>query len=605
MAYEKPITIKEAIASIEDGDYVLPSIQREFVWEPDQMETLFDSLMRDYPISTFLFWKVKAENVKKFQFYSFLCDYHERDAKHNHPATLSGNKDVIGVLDGQQRLTSLYVSLRGSYASRLSYHRVSSDHAYPKKKLHLNLLRKSQEMEMEYDFKFLTKEEGEVRNREQLWVPVGKVLDFKKHSESTKNFEDASEWVSDELEDFSDELDEPLDKEVKKAARRRFSTLFRVICERETINFFLEQSEELDKVLQIFIRINQGGTKLSYSDLLLSIATAKWKDLDAREVIHQFVDKINDTGKGFNFNKDFVLKNCLVLADLHDIKFKVDNFTTENMKIIEQDWEAISNGISLAVRLAAHFGFDEKTLTSTNAIIPIAYFLKNKGIGENILHAKSQAENRRVIKEWLVRALLRRHFGGQPDSLYPIYRQVIRDGDEVFPLPQLLERFATLRPLEFYDEDIENLLNVKYGSAFAFMLLSLIYPPLDDYEFHQDHIHPKKYFTDKRLKALGIEPAEKREEYIARCNCLANLQLLQATPNLEKSDSPLEQWLPEHKTTPVELDHYKALHVFPADCSLSFDDFLEFFEKRQDMIRSRLMEILNVKRSDKSAEPEA
>ena len=150
MAYERPITIREAIAAIEDGEYVLPSTQREFVWEPDQIGTLFDSLMRDYPISTFLFWKIKAENVNKFQFYSFLRNYHERDARHNHPATPSGNKDIIGILDGQQRLTSLYVSLRGSYASRLSYHRVTSDHAYPKKKLHLNLLQPSEEMEMEY-----------------------------------------------------------------------------------------------------------------------------------------------------------------------------------------------------------------------------------------------------------------------------------------------------------------------------------------------------------------------------------------------------------------------------------------------------------------------
>lgn len=598
MAYEKPITIKEAIAAIEDGEYVLPSIQREFVWDTDQMETLFDSLMRDYPISTFLFWKVKAENVKKFQFYSFLCEYHERDAKHNHPATLSGNNDIIGVLDGQQRLTSLYVSLRGSYASRLSRFRASSNHAYPKKRLHLNLLRTSPEMEMEYDFQFLTEKEAKVRSAEHLWFPAGRILDF-------GDISDVFEWISAKIEEVDESLEEPLSKDVKKFARNTLNKFYKVVCEAEALNFFLEKSEELDKVLQIFIRINQGGTKLSYSDLLLSIATAKWKDLEAREVIHQFVDKINDTGKGFNFNKDFVLKSCLVLADLPDIKFMVDNFTTENMKIIEQDWEPISNGIALAVRLAAHFGFDEKTLTSTNAIIPIAYFLKNKGIGENILHAKSQAGNRRAIKEWLIRALLRRHFGGQPDSLYPIYRQTIREGGDAFPLAELLERFSALRPLEFYDEDIENLISAKYGTSFAFMLLSLVYPPLDDYEFHQDHIHPKKYFTHKRLKALGIEPAEKREEYIARCNSLANLQLLQATPNLEKSDSPLEDWLPAHRPSQIELQHYKDLHMLPPGSSLAFGDFLEFFEKRQNLIRGKLTGILKVKRSEKTTADEA
>ncbi len=60
MVYEKPISIQQAIAAVADDEYVLPAIQREFVWDTDQIETLFDSLMRDYPISTFLFWKVKA-----------------------------------------------------------------------------------------------------------------------------------------------------------------------------------------------------------------------------------------------------------------------------------------------------------------------------------------------------------------------------------------------------------------------------------------------------------------------------------------------------------------------------------------------------------------
>ena len=91
--------------------------------------------------------------------------------------------------------------------------------------------------------------------------------------------------------------------------------------------------------------INSGGTKLSYSDLLLSIATAQWKEKDAREVIHEFVDTINNIGEGFNFNKDFVLKSCLVLADFSDIKFQVDNFTKENMAIIEANWDSVSSAV--------------------------------------------------------------------------------------------------------------------------------------------------------------------------------------------------------------------------------------------------------------------
>ena len=118
--------------------------------------------------------------------------------------------------------------------------------------------------------------------------------------------------------------------------------------------------------------------------MLLSIATAQWKEKDAREVIHEFVDEINKIGDGFDFNKDFVLKSCLVLADFNDIKFKVDNFTKENMKAIEKNWEDIALAIRSAVELVAKYGYNRDNLTASNALIPVAYFIFKKQIrGQN------------------------------------------------------------------------------------------------------------------------------------------------------------------------------------------------------------------------------
>ena len=366
-------------------------------------------------------------------------------------------------------------------------------------------------------------------------------------------------------------------------------TLYRAICERETINFFLEQSEELDKVLQIFIRINQGGTPLSYSDLLLSIATAQWKTRNARTEIHSFVDRINDIGKGFNFNKDFVLKSCLVLADIKDVKFKVDNFSSDNMALIEEQWPDISNAIELAIQLTAHFGFDGRTLTSSNAMVPIAYFIKKNGIDENILHAKAHAENRRKIKLWLIRALLKKVFGGQPDSLYPVYRKLISESTGDFPLPAIMNHYASSnKSLHFYEDDISALMEVPYGSAFAFMLLSLVYALNHDYEFHQDHIHPKKHFTHKRLEKLGIGTHEERESYIERFNSLPNIQLLQATPNQEKSGSMLEDWLAATQSDSGQLLQYKEIHCFPPEASLAFADFVDFYNARRELLMKKL-----------------
>ena len=142
MSFQAPITIKEVVDNIRLKRYLLPSIQRELVWDPHRIERLFDSLMRDYPIGSFLFWNVDKTRVAEFVFYEFVRNFHERDNKHNLKAEITGHDDIIGVLDGQQRLTSLYIGLTGSYAKKDKARRWDNDLAFPKRYLHLNLLKK-------------------------------------------------------------------------------------------------------------------------------------------------------------------------------------------------------------------------------------------------------------------------------------------------------------------------------------------------------------------------------------------------------------------------------------------------------------------------------
>ena len=81
MAFQTPITIKEAIDHIHNNRYLLPAIQREFVWWPHQIERLFDSLMRGYPIGSFLFWRVDPETAKDYSFYQFITNYELRSTE--------------------------------------------------------------------------------------------------------------------------------------------------------------------------------------------------------------------------------------------------------------------------------------------------------------------------------------------------------------------------------------------------------------------------------------------------------------------------------------------------------------------------------------------
>lgn len=140
MGYQMPITIKKVIEGIQSNAYVLPAIQREFVWDIEQIEKLFDSLMKNYPIGVFLFWQIATDSLQRFQFYRFMDWYHERDHKHNDPIELVGVHNATAVLDGQQRLTALNIGLRGWYAHKLRHYRWDNDNAFPRKKLCLNII---------------------------------------------------------------------------------------------------------------------------------------------------------------------------------------------------------------------------------------------------------------------------------------------------------------------------------------------------------------------------------------------------------------------------------------------------------------------------------
>ena len=147
MGFQVPITISDAITRIRGRRLLLPAIQREFVWGHAKIEWLFNSLLQDYPIGSFLFWEVRDSNSKsEYKFYEFLSEYRERFRTENPEFNTNGHIDFDAVLDGQQRLTALYIGLCGTYA----YYRgrvwwQDNEHAIPTRRLYLNVLEKAQE----------------------------------------------------------------------------------------------------------------------------------------------------------------------------------------------------------------------------------------------------------------------------------------------------------------------------------------------------------------------------------------------------------------------------------------------------------------------------
>lgn len=585
MGFEVPITIKAVVENIEKGDYVLPAIQREFVWNAGQIERLFDSLLRGYPIGSFLFWHVEAANVRNFQFYKFMDYYHQRDHRHNDPALLGSPRPIIAILDGQQRITALNIGLKGWYAEKLPYYNWKTDWAFPKRTLHLNLLSQP-ESETGYEFRLLREQEAQAPLSGKYWYPVPHVL-------SITSIDDAFYYC----------VEHDLTAGGSKLASSNLINLWKTVHEAPIINYYSEKGQDLDKVLNIFIRVNSGGTVLSYSDMLLSIAAAQWKDRDARKEINDLVDSLNKIGEGFQFDKDFVLKACLVLCDIQAIEFKVSNFTREIMLTIESRWNEIASTLRLAVTLLASWGYSSQTLPSANALIPVAYHLLKLGHPSNYVESSQYKSDREVLKLWLDRSLLKRVYSGQSDSTLRTIRRVQQENSGSFPAESIAQALVQTRSVHFAKPDLDALLSYRYGQSYTFIVLSMLYPWLKyDQHFHIDHIFPRALFTEKELATRGI-PRERWTLWLEHFNDLANLQLLQGLPNEEKSDKEFEEWLALTAPQPGQLGTYRELHLIP-DMELSFENFPEFLAAREQLMSARLATRLQVSLEETTIPPD-
>lgn len=584
MSFQTPITISQAIDNIENNTFLLPAIQREFVWSSTKIEWLFDSLMRDYPISSFLFWRVEGETKNQYKFYSFLKDYRERFKTHNSEFNTNGANDFMAVLDGQQRLTSLYIGLKGSYAyKKANVWWVDNEQNIPTRHLYLNIQTPLEEEEdgRIYEFKFLTSDE--YSKEPKKWFKVGDILKLK------------------DIFTFDEYLDDN-DLKKNKFSYKTLSILHQKIFTTNIINYFLETEQNIDKALNIFIRINSGGEPLDFSDLLMSIAVANWTEKDARIEIFKLIDEIRDNG--FFINKDFVLKVFLVLYS-SNIKFRVTNFSAENAKDFEAKWDNIRTAICSVFELVKTFGFTESTLTSKNALIPIIYYIYHRNIYVDFSSKKCFEEDRKVIRQWLNIVLVKRLFGGQADNILTTIRSVftqnitkyyIDSNIVLFPKALISNKLkGTTKDMTMDDDYIDNLLLTQKDDGLAFTILSLLYPNLDykNGNFHKDHLHPEKHFkNDKYLKKENISP-NKYDFYFDRLNwnSILNLQMLDANENMSKQDKNLKNWV-EYEATKQSYTVAKFCeeHVIPN--ILEFNDFEMFIEERRKLLRDILKNLV-------------
>lgn len=520
-------TISKIIEGVNDK-YFLPDIQRPFVWKQEQIYALFDSIMRGYPINTFLFWQISKSyledyKIKKFPFVKSNKEQIAEDLTYQ-------NTEYSLVLDGQQRITSLYIALKGSYFERRK-----------EKELFFNVLTGKEENDdgLLYEFKFLDKNNDTFFHENgAVWLNVKRIFECAKGEDKF----DIRERVTNSLNENDD----------KKLAERNIDILYDRLKSQQLINFYPEEEKNYDRVLDIFVRTNSGGTKLTYSDLLFSTIKLRWRD--ARENFATILKDMN--GEDFDFDTDFILKTCFVFfaENQQDVKYSRKNVDDDKkIQLIINNWVKIIAALKVARDLLNRTRINHsKLLTSNNALIPIAYYIYKydyKGFGDSNQSKIISPEVESELKQFLLSSLLTGLFGGQADTILYSLKQVIdNQADGTFPLKEI--KSSLVKRNKSLDITEEFLDGVRYQDKNSYLVLNLLYPNIELKTVSKSNLPEQDHlFSRAELTEQGFAPEE--------INSIYNIRYIPSTSNKKKTDTPFEVW---YKSI-SELE--KNMHLIP------------------------------------------
>jgi len=544
-------TIRKIVTFInneeENGGLWLPNIQRYFVWNEEQMEKLFDSIMRKYPISTLLFWRTD-ESIK---IRKFIDHYHDKLKLTDFYITDTKKKKKMIVLDGQQRLQAFYVALKGSYNRKELYFNVLSGD---------NL-----QEEIRYKFKFLSYEMAQINDG---WVKLKDLV----YSE-VGYYEDA-----DRIIEKIGNVENPTLVRQNIARVQQVFTADDIIIYQELDSIDNPSLYSLNDIVEVFIRANSGGTPLGKSELMFTLLVLSWEEIE--EELLDFLNILNRPG--YKFTRDFILKTSLILIgtgakyDVH--KFRVEN----NIQTLRDNWNKIKDAISDIRDFMQNNTFirSDKALPSYLALIPIIYFKFRF------------PEKWRYIKMddlgfWLTRVLLTGAFSGSSDSILDVLIRDIKekedfDIDSINSIIIERNRSVSLSPKAVLDS--------RYGQKKTYLIFYMLYKsnmptfiaandsnlPSLDHIFPQSLLKNMKVRNPRTNRAIAKYSRPERDQ-------IANLMVLSLNENCdEKRATPPDTWFADKD------ESYLQLHMIPSRQLLDKENFEGFIKQRKKLIISRL-----------------
>lgn len=557
---DNSISIYEALQNIKEGKYVMPAFQRQYVWSMEQVEKLWDSILLDYPIATFLFWHLDDDNVTwDTYFCNFLDEVtfdnrKQADTVNYELSNINVNKTDTAVLDGQQRLTSLFLSLFGNAFIRQKYaRRKNSGGIVTKLLIELNKNKLTVDEEeynsKKYDIKFSEK----VGKLSPTQFEIKNILDSRYQDESTRNkaIEEVISKVPSDSKDY---------------ARNILNKLYNKIFVEKLIRYTEIHDMKQDDALEMFVRFNSGGKALRKSEITMSILEAYWPSAKT-----EFGKLLVDSYVGFG--TDFIIRSALMIyGDV--VKSNISKSIAEELK---NNWSEFKKTLkNLEVTLKEMKIEVSRFASSWNVLLPIIYFIYYNSEYKNNLDG---------IRAYLIRAVLFTYFQSGTTGKLQQMKSRINENDHEITVDMLNQ----MNDLRVTDGKIEDILNEEKGSRVASEALYFL--SLDwrnnHFKYEQDHLHPFERFDGNKPISVSMEDWRR---WRGNRNRLANLHLLEGRSNSSKSDMRLADYY--NDMNDVQKAEFIKQSLIPEGVSLELENFEEFYEARKAILTEKIRELL-------------
>jgi hypothetical protein len=464
------------------------------------------------------------------------------------------NNTDTAVLDGQQRLTSLYLSLFSDAYIRPNYaRRRTGDKIITKLLIELNrnkiLIDEDEYNSKKFDVKFSDK----VGKISPTQFEVKSILDDKYHYESTRkiSIEEAIVNVPADSKDYAKNILQLLCKKIFEEKLIRYTEIFDM---------------KQDDALEMFVRFNSGGKPLRKSDITMSILEAYWPN--AKTEFGKIL-----TNSYIGFDSDFIIRTSLMLyGDV--VKSNINKGIVE---ILKNDWSKFKKTLIDLEKLLNEMKIEVSHFSNSwNVLLPIIYY---------IYYNSEYYKNKESIRAYLLRAIFFTYFQSGTTSKL----QQMKSNINSFDYEITIEMLNQMNDLRVTEGKIEDVLNSEKGSRVAGEVL--YYLNINwinrSFKYEQDHLHPESRFDINKPVSVSLEDWKK---WRGMRNRLPNLHLLEGRSNGSKNDMRLIDYyndMNDEQKTRFFIDS-----MIPNDVSLEIEHFGIFYEARKKVITERIRELL-------------